>query len=311
MQERRVTANGLRFSVWTAGDGPRLALLLHGFPDDAGSWRPLAARLVAAGYRVAAPQLRGYGRSDRDPQGDYHVAALARDAACLVEALEAERALVVGHDWGAVAAYAAANLAPARFAAVVALSVPPPRTLLRNLKDHPAQLRRSWYMGLFQVPLVARRALRRRNYALIDRLWRSWSPGWEPPPERLAEVKRTFDYPGAVEAALSYYRGLFRPLSPWLVGSYRESWRLARERITVPTLVLAGAEDGCIGADLYRGAGEAFATTHRVDVLPGAGHWLPLEATDRVAERTLEWADPRVGPRPRPAPAKPRRLPVV
>ena len=282
MQHRLVRVNGLQLSTWLVGDGPRLALLLHGFPDDPGSLVPLAERLAGRGFRCALPHLRGQGRSERPADRDYSLPALARDAVGLIDALEGERALLVGHDWGALIGYAAANLSPGLVSHLVALALPPPEAFLRAVRAHPRQLRRSWYMGLFQLPGLAERALRRRNYALIDRLWREWSPGWEPPPERLSEVKRTFDWPGTVDAALALYRNLVP--RPGRLGAWREGLRLALPPLRVPTLVVAGQEDGCIGVETFQGLERCFAARHRLEVLLEHGHWLPLEAPDRLAE---------------------------
>lgn len=280
MEHRVLRVNGLGLSTWIVGEGPRLAVLLHGFPDDPGTLVPLAERLAARGWRCALPQLRGQGRSERPRDGDWSLPALTRDAIGLIEALGAERALLVGHDWGALVGYAAANLSPGHVSHLVALALPPPDAFLRAVRRHPGQLRRSWYMGLFQLRGLAERALRRGNYALIDRLWRAWSPGWEPPPERLAEIKRTFDWPGTVEAALALYRGLLP--GPLTLGAWREGLRLALPPLRVPTLVVAGGEDGCIGVEAFQGLERCFAGRHRLEILREAGHWLPLEAPDEL-----------------------------
>lgn len=273
------------FSVRLVGDGPRQALLLHGFPDDAGSLLPLAERLARHGFSCAVPFMRGYGESDRAHDGDYRVAALARDAVGLIEALGAKEALIVGHDWGAMAGYCAANLDPGRVARLVAVSLPPARLLFRNA--NPAQLVRSRYIGLFQVPWLAERLVRANDLAYIEQLWRQWSPGWEPPPERLAAVKATLRIQGSLEAALGYYRGL-RLGSPLDLPEQRRSLRLALARIRVPTLVVHGDADGCIGPEMFRGLDDAFAAPRRLVTLPGVGHWVPLEATARLAELVVE-----------------------
>jgi len=132
-----------------------LALLLHGFPDDARSMLLLAERFVAAGFRSIAPYLRGYRPSDAAPDGDYGIVSLARDAVGLIDAANAETATIVGHDWGAVTAYVAANLSSARVRRIVTMSVPPPRIFFPSFLRHPAQIRRSWYMGYFQLPGAA------------------------------------------------------------------------------------------------------------------------------------------------------------
>lgn len=272
---RTVRANGLEFTVHVRGDGPRLALLLHGFPDDAGSMLPLAERLAAQGYTAAAPFMRGYAPTERPADGRYGAAALGQDALELISALGHARATVVGHDWGAVAGYAAATLDPGRVERLVALSIPPPRVFLRNLARHPGQLGRSSYMALFQVPWVPERVLRANGLAMIDKIWTRWASSFTPPPGRLEEVKRTLSTPGTLSAALGYYRALRAPS--------RADLRLARSRVGAPTLVVTGDADGCMALGAFDGLDDGFVAPRRFVVLPGVGHFAPLEATDEVA----------------------------
>jgi pimeloyl-ACP methyl ester carboxylesterase len=279
-------ANGLRFAAYEGGSG-ELVVLLHGFPDDARSMLPLAERLIACGFRCVAPYLRGYRPTDAAPDGDYGVLALGRDAAGIIAAAGAERATIVGHDWGAVSAYVAANVAPQCIRRIVAMSVPPPRIFFPAFFRHPAQIRRSWYMGYFQLPGAAAR-LAAADFALVERLWRAWSPGWNFPAERLAGVKATLGNEDGAARAISYYRSI--PRSLLVPGSHLlETHRVAFNRITVPALVMSGDRDGCIGAETYSGLDSAFAAAARFEIVTGAGHFLPLEATDRVAELTISF----------------------
>lgn len=278
----RLRSNGLTFTAHVRGAGERLALLLHGFPDDAGSMLPLAERLAARGFTAVAPYLRGYAPTERPVDGRYGAAALGDDVLGLIDALGHRRALVVGHDWGAVAGYAAAVQDPERVARLVTLSVPPPRVFTRNLARHPGQAVRSSYMAFFQLPWVAERALRAADMALIDRLWTRWASSFVPPPGRLDEVKRTLSTPGSLTAALGYYRALPRPT--------RADLRVLHGRVPVPTLVVTGQEDGCIAPAAYDGLDDGFVAPRRLVVLPGVGHFLPLEATDEVARLVLEHA---------------------
>lgn len=287
MERFTLHANSIEFACRALGEGDRVVLLLHGFPDDAGSMDGMAAALAAAGYRAVAPYMRGYGASVLPPGASTHIADLAADVVALAAALGGRRTYVFGHDWGAVAAYAATNLNPQAFAAIVAAAVPPPRAFLRALRLR-TQRRRSWYMAYFQIPILAERRLRAQNFALVERLWRDWSPGWEVPQERLAAVKASLSTPAATTAALGYYRAMgqglvVRPAATW------RSARLALAPLTVPTLVLAGAHDGCIGAEAFTHIGDSFAGAYDLAIVPGAGHFLHLEQPDEVAARVLEF----------------------
>ncbi|MCP1968474.1 alpha/beta fold hydrolase [Bradyrhizobium elkanii] len=277
-------ANGLRFTAFQGGSGP-LVLVLHGFPDDARSMLPLAQRLIAAGFRCVVPYLRGYRPTEAPPNGDYSVLALARDAVGLIDAAGDGSATIVGHDWGAVTAHVAANLAPERVRRIVAMSVPPPRIFFPAFLRYPAQVRRSWYMGSFQLPGAAAR-LAADNFALVERLWREWSPGWDFPATRLAGVKATLGDEEGASRAIGYYRSIPRSL---MMPHRRllDVYRVAFSRIAVPALVLSGDRDGCIGCETHSGIESAYTAPLRFEVVRGVGHFLPLEATDAVAELAI------------------------
>lgn len=282
----RVTVDGLIFEYRHAGDPDgRLALCLHGFPDDAGSFDPLLERLAAAGYRAVAPYMRGYGPTDRAPDGDYSAGALGGDALALAAELgdggsenadgDGAGPVLVGHDWGAAAGYVAAYRDPDAFDDYALLSVPP--HFGHRLREHPRQRLRSWYAYLFQVP-GTEQLVRAADFALIEFLWGTWSPGWDYPEERIEAVKGTFRSPGTVTAALEYYRQ-----SP--------PYRAAGDPDPVPVdaLLAVGARDGCIAPALFRDADEAVAGDCRVLEIQGAGHFLHAERPDVVAEELLAW----------------------
>ncbi|MCA9714081.1 MAG: alpha/beta hydrolase [Myxococcales bacterium] len=279
-----VTAGPLRFHCWQIGEGDRLALLLHGFPDDAGSMLGLARALADAGYVAIAPNLRGYGATDLAPDGDYDVGALARDVVALVRGLGYSRAALVGHDWGAVASYAAVAIAPELFPRVVTMAIPPLPCFLRALTTS-AQLRRSWYMGYLQLPGAAAR-VRADDFAFIERLWRDWSPGWRAPPERLSSVKRTLRHPGTLEAALAYYRQT-RP-GPRGLRYYVRTLRELLRPISSNTLILAGVRDGCVGVEAFARAREFVDGPCRVELIADAGHFLHLERPELVRALVTE-----------------------
>ena len=286
MEPARVTANGIEFAYDEWGDGDRLALCLHGFPDDAGTFDTLAPRLAAAGFTVVAPFMRGYGPTGPAPDGDYSAGALGRDALALADALtEAENLVdpvVVGHDWGAVAAYAAATIDPEVFTHLVGMAVPP--GFPTNALGNPRQWLRSWYMGFFQLPDLSERALRAEEFALIELLWGLWSPEWSYPEARIESVKGTFRAPGTVAAALAYYRQFARGLVARNPFTDRE-----RGGIEVPGLVVAGADDGCIGPELFADADDAFAADCRAVAVRGAGHFMHRERPAAVAAEVTDF----------------------
>ncbi len=288
MEKRRIRANGLTFSCLLQGRGRRTALLLHGFPDDPGSMEPLMIGLASAGFTAVAPFMRGYGESDSAPDGKYDPLRLSRDAIGLAREIGGEETVLVGHDWGALAGYAAANLAPKQFSRIVVMALPPPRVLLRNLLKCPRQLRRSWYVWFFQLPWIPERLLARDDFAFLERLWGDWSPGWDLPSERIASVKRTFRAPATVGAALAYYRALMRG-AILNRDDYRTSLNICLAPIETPMLVLAGKNDGCIGLELFEGLDRAFRGPFEFEVIEDAGHFMHLEQPERVERLILEF----------------------
>lgn len=280
-----VTANGLRFHYLEAGTGP-LVLCLHGFPDHARSFRFQLDVLAKAGYRAVAPFMRGYAPTEQPADGQYQTAALAQDAVGLIGALGHERAAaIVGHDWGAVAAYGASILAPERIDKLVTIAVPHGPSFAQALMSDYEQQRRSWYMFFFQHPF-AEIAVSAGDFTFIERLWADWSPDWHCEPEEMEALKRTFRQPGVLQAALGYYRCTLNPTlqSPQLAEVQE---RIAMAAIHVPALMFHGANDGCIGVDLIAGMDAFFSKGLQLEVVPGAGHFLHQEQPDVVNPKLL------------------------
>ncbi|MFQ3320529.1 MAG: pimeloyl-ACP methyl ester carboxylesterase [Natronomonas sp.] len=289
LRRHTVEANGLSFECLRSGEGDRLALCLHGFPDDAGSMVPILTRLADAGFTAVAPYMRGYGPTDAAPDGDYSATALGQDAVALSVALEhrfdTDDAVLVGHDWGAVTAYAADQVDSDAFSRMVTMAVPPGFDAL--LLEYPKQLLRSWYMWLFQVPDVPERALRWRNYGLIEFLWELWSPNWEYPDARIAAVKETFRTDDTVSNAVQYYRDTVGPsISDLLRGERPDIEDVPSVR--TPTLVICGEQDGCIGPGLFDHAGEVIEECRVVRVRE-AGHFMHQERPDVVGDEIVSW----------------------
>ena len=284
ISETQVEAGGLSFGALVAGpeSGP-LALCLHGFPDTAHTYRHLLPELAAAGFRAVAPFSRGYAPTDVPADGRYQTGALVRDANALHEALGGdERAVVVGHDWGAQATYGAAGSAPDRWRKVVAMAVPVGPALAGSFFTYD-QIKRSFYMYFFQNPL-ADVLVAADDQAFIARLWADWSPGYDATGD-LALVRAALGTPENLAAALGYYRALFDPS--------KQSPELAAEQQAVsgvppqPTLYLHGAQDGCMGADVIGAVRSALAPGSEAVVVEEAGHFLHLEQPAEVNARVL------------------------
>lgn len=280
-----IAANGLNFAYLEAGSGP-LALCLHGFPDSAWGWRHLLPALADAGYHAVAPFERGYAPTEVPADGRYQTAALALDACELHQALGGDgEAVLIGHDWGAMAAYAAAAWQPHRWRKVVTAAVPPANSVAAGFFSYD-QLRRSWYMFFFQYPL-AEMAVGMDDMAFIDRLWADWSPGYDAK-EDLAHVKDCLRDPANLAAALGYYRATLG--DGYQDPELAEIQAAGSLQTPQPTLYLHGLTDGCMGADLAVGA-EAYlpAQGSRVELVEGAGHFLHLERPDEVNRLIIDF----------------------
>jgi pimeloyl-ACP methyl ester carboxylesterase len=263
-----VDANGLRFGYLEEGSGP-LVLLLHGFPDTAHTWDELRPRIAAKGYRAVSPFLRGYAPSGI-PDRDTDQETLARDPLALIEALGASEAIVVGHDFGASAAYGAAGLAPDRVKKVFAVAIPHPAAL----KPTPRKVWGVRHFALYKLPGAAAR-FARDDFAALPAIYRRWSPTWNPDPAEFDAVRAAFLDPASLNAAFGYYR----KLSPIPSASLRA-------RITVPAVVFAGLDDPMAEPSDFRGAARMFENEYIVEEMPG-GHFMHREHPDVFAERLL------------------------
>lgn len=285
LESIEIVARGLRFPALSCGSGP-LVLCLHGFPDTRFSFRHQLRAWADAGYRVVAPALRGYAPGCMPPLRDAHALEAAKDAVAIVGALGESRTHLVGHDWGAVTAYLAAALAPTTFHTLTALAVPHPIGMVESLAQHPRQVALSSYMLFFQLPELADRAVAHRDFALLEQLWKRWSPGYRFPHEDLRELKTAFREPGVVTASLAYYRAMFALFR----SANREAQTLLRKPLDVPILALSGLEDGCIDAEVFRRAMDrAPYSSAVVEQFVGLGHFLHLEDPARLNERILRF----------------------
>jgi pimeloyl-ACP methyl ester carboxylesterase len=281
----RVQANGMTFECLTAGDSGPLALCLHGFPDTAHGWRHLLPAVAEAGYRAVAPFMRGYAPSDVPADGSYQTGALALDALALHEAFGGDGdAVLIGHDWGALAAYAAAAAAPERWRRVVAAAVPPAPAMAQAFFSYE-QLKRSWYMFFFQLPF-ADFVVPMNDLDYVDRLWRDWSPGHDCS-EDMAHIRSAIGTPENLAAALGYYRVTLgtTPSNPE-IDAQQATWAAVPPQ---PTLYLHGRNDGCIGVEFGEIAAEGLSAGSRVAIIENAGHFTQIEQPAAFNRLVLEF----------------------
>lgn len=287
IEERNVTTAGLEFAVLESGPrGGPLALALHGFPDSAWTWRHLLPALGEAGYHAVAPFMRGYAPTALPADGRYQAGALVKDAIDLHDALGGDdRAVLVGHDWGALALYGAAAFEPGRWRRLVASAVPPLNAMIGGLFTFE-QLKRSWYIFFFQS-VLADGIVAMDDLAFVDRLWADWSPGYDATPD-LRQVHRALADPARLTAALGYYRALFDTSS--------HAPELAPEQAAVslpvpqPTLYLHGADDACVGRELVTGSVlDSLGPGSAIEIVESAGHFSHLERPDVVMPMICEF----------------------
>ena len=277
---REESVGGLRLHWVEAGEGP-LVVLLHGFPEHWLAWRHQVPALASAGFRVVAPDLRGYNLSEK-PAGvaSYRMELLAGDVASLVRHLGYERTHLVGHDWGGAIAWCVPALHPGLVERLAILNAPHP-ILFRKKLATLAQARRSSYVFFFQLPYFPERSLLRRRAGFLKMMLRRdpSTPGAFTP-EEIEAYREAFLRPGTATAAINYYRAAFR--------SGTRIPGLRRSLAGVPTLVLWGERDRYLGPELLDGL-ETLVPDLRLVRIPGASHWLPADAAGQVNAELIDF----------------------
>jgi pimeloyl-ACP methyl ester carboxylesterase len=281
-----IQANGVDFHYLEIGTGP-LVLCLHGFPDNAFTYRYLGPALAEAGFRVVAPFMRGYAPTSRPQNERYQSILLAQDAVALIAALGEEKAYVVGHDWGALATYGAPALAPERVRKIVTIAAAHPATLLGAMATNYDMIKGGWHAYFFQMPF-AEQAVQANDYEFVEKWWRDASPEYDIPREVMESVKETFRQPGVVTAALNYYRHTMNPANrdPALAALQEQ---VTTTRTPVPALALHGTKDRPGRLAAFEGMDQFFAAGLEKVILPGAGHFLHLERPLEVNAKVVEF----------------------
>jgi len=283
VSERRVDVGEVQLRILESGEGETV-LLLHGFPQSAEAWLRQLPALAAAGHHAVAPDLRGYGGSDR-PGGvsSYALPRLVADAVGLLDALGVREAAVVGHDWGGVIAWALAARHPERVRRLVVINAPHPARFSRLLRTRD-QLRRSWYALFFQLPLIPELLLRRRDFAAIRGVFRRGARSRDVfSRDEVEAFVSALRPPGALTAALNYYRAMGR-------GALLRR-RGGGSRVEVPTLLAWGERDPHLSPRNMEGL-ERWVPRLRVHRFPRATHWVLAEEASELNSLILDFLMP-------------------
>ncbi|NMO57550.1 alpha/beta hydrolase [Actinoplanes sp. TBRC 11911] len=261
-----------------AGEGP-LIVLLHGFPEFWFGWRLQIEPLAAAGFRVVAPDMRGYNLSSRpDDVGAYTTDKLAADIRGLIHERGAESAMLVGHDWGGTAAWATAMIHPEVVDRLAILNAAHPRKLAQGL-HHPDQLRRSWYFFFFAVPELPESVVHANNWHFFRHFLRDARPAYTT--EELDRYVEAWSQDGASTGMINYYR-----------SSVRQSQKGAAEAlrpVQAPTLVIWGERDHYLGPDLAEPDPDDVPHLDRVERLPEGSHWVHHDEAESVNRLLIDF----------------------
>ncbi len=278
----------VRLHYAECGSGDRLVILLHGFPECWYSWRHQLAALGER-YHVVAPDMRGYNLSDKPPRvEDYRVERLTDDVMGLVRHFGAADAAIIGHDWGAAVAWALAESHPEYVWKLAALQVPPGKVWAKNMTVR--QFFRSWYMFFFQLPALPEWVISRDDFAGIEQTFRKTARPGTFSETDLAILKSALREPGAVTAAVNYYRANIGAL---LRRSFERGGDGAKAdtRVRVPTLFIYGERDFAIVPETVQGVGDYVDAPYREVRLGRANHWVQQEHPAEVNAALLDFLD--------------------
>jgi pimeloyl-ACP methyl ester carboxylesterase len=279
-----IQLEALRMAYLDDGQGP-LVVMLHGFPDRPETWSHQASALVAQGYRVVRPYLRGYPPTDLGQGGYYDKATLVKDIAQFIQALNpGQTCHLVGQDWGAIIGYALLAAHPELFARAVLMAVPHPLEVAKSLLN-PRHVHRSFHWWFFQLPDLPEQALAQDGMHFIDYLWDYWTVEGFEDTAHIASVKDLLSQPGALSATLGYYRAMFdtSKADPKLA----DLRALMSRPIAVPTLALCGAQD--MRAELMHDQAQYFTGPYAFELINNAGHFLHRENPAPVTQAMSNW----------------------
>jgi pimeloyl-ACP methyl ester carboxylesterase len=289
LQHTTLETNGIRLHCVQAGPPEgALVILLHGFPEFWYGWRNQIEPLAQAGYRVLAPDQRGYNLSDK-PQAvsAYRIDILAADVVGLIQALGRERALLVGHDWGAAVAWHTAMHYPQAIVKLGILNVPHPAVMVRTLRSNFRQIMKSWYIFFFQLPRLPEWTLSRNHYAAMRRMLKASSRRDTFSAEALDRYVQAWRQPGALRSMIHWYRALFRSV---VAATERPVEGAHPRRVEPPTLMIWGARDIALDRSMAQPSIE-LCNQGRLVFFEQATHWVQHDEPEQVTRLLLDFLE--------------------
>ena len=291
VERQVIAANGIEFEVAVAGTGPRLALLLHGFPEHALSWRHQVPVLTGLGYRVWAPNLRGYGQTTSPPDIEsYAIETLIADVVALIKASDAQQVCLIGHDWGGAIAWYVALRHPELITRLVIMNLPHPGLFQKALGTLD-QMLKSWYVLMFQIPGLPEWGLTRDKGQAIRRIFTNMAVNRHRFPDAVLDVfVDNALRPGGMRAMLNYYRAMVRG------GGAKRQAQIGYPKLKMPTLMIWGEQDTALSKATTIGT-EALVEDFTLRYLPQASHWVQQDAPEEVNAILGAWLRGEIVPR--------------
>jgi len=286
ISHHNLQTNGITLHAVAAGpeNGP-LVILLHGFPEFWYGWRYQIGALAQAGFRVLAPDQRGYNLSDKPKSvRDYNLDQLAADVVGLIDAVGREKAFLVAHDWGGAAAWWAAIKYPERIERLVILNSPHPKVMRQNLLHNRVQRKKSWYFFLFQIPVLPEQRMRKNNWQVGARALQRTSRKGTFSEADVALYREAWSQPGATTGMFNWYRAAFRSRPA----------RVRSLRVTMPTLIIWGERDKFLRRELAQQSLE-LCDNGKLVFIEGASHWVQHEEAKSVNELLRNFFESKLG----------------
>jgi len=276
-----IEVNGIKLHIAKQGDGEKLVILLHGWPEFWYTWR-YQIPVLAEKYTVVVPDLRGFNLSDK-PKGiaNYKTDIVASDIAALIPALGFEKAYIVGHDWGGAVAWAFAAMYPELTEKLAVLNCPHPKEMVNAIRKNPKQLLKSWYMFMHQIPVLPEFFLDK----FLPQFYKEFVRGWminkqNFTDEDLEEFIKAFKQPGALTGSINYYRAMMQT---------KPNFSIFKNKIQAPTLLIWGEKDKALGIELTYNTEKYVDNTCEIKYLPNCSHWTQNDCPDEVNECLLEF----------------------